>query len=142
MFHTALSSPTKPLFPDLGGLENVFSKFADIQAVYLFGSVAEGRTHYESDIDLAVVPREDARPLNKLDILAELARAGFCSVDLVILDTKDIVLKHEAVRLNRLVYRTDDFDATAFFSKVIREYLDFLPYLQLFNEAYKEKVLG
>ncbi len=142
MFRAASVSPTKSLFPDLNRLEEVFARFPDVQAVYLFGSVAEERAHYESDIDLAVVPREGAGPLNKLDMLSELARVGFCSVDLVILDTNDIVLKHEAVRLNRLVYHTDDFDAATFFSKVVREYLDFSPYLRIFDEAYKERVLA
>jgi hypothetical protein len=45
-----------------------------------------------------------------LDILADLARAGFCDVDLVFLDTYDIVLKYEAVRQNKLVYNRGDFD--------------------------------
>lgn len=54
--------------------------------------------------------RPHAQLLPKLDILAELAQAGFCNVDLAPLDTDDIVLKHEAVRQNRLVYQTDDFD--------------------------------
>ncbi len=37
----------------------------------------------------------------------------------------DIVLKHEAVRRNRLVYQTDDFDQGAYFSRVVRQFLDF-----------------
>jgi hypothetical protein len=36
-------------------------------------------------------------------MLTDLAARGFCEVDLVILDVDDIVLKHEAVRLNHVV---------------------------------------
>jgi len=50
-----------------------------------------------------------------------------CDVDLVSLDTDDIVLKHEAVRRNRLVYQTDDFGRGTYFSRVVRQFLDFLP---------------
>ncbi|MEA3415614.1 MAG: nucleotidyltransferase domain-containing protein, partial [Thermodesulfobacteriota bacterium] len=37
--------------------QNIFRKYPDIKAVYLFGSVGSGKTHRESDLDLAIVPR-------------------------------------------------------------------------------------
>lgn len=43
--------------PDLQVLPEVFRKYPDIQAVYLFGSFATGNVHGESDLDLAIVPR-------------------------------------------------------------------------------------
>ena len=86
------------------------------------------------------VPSVQAFP--KLDILADLARAGFCDVDLVSLATDDIVLKHEAVRQNRLVYQTDDFDRGAYFSRIVRQFLDFRPYLETQQRAYKQRVLN
>jgi hypothetical protein len=60
----------------------------------------------------------------------------------VILDIDDIVLKHEAVRLNQVVYQTEDFDWGTYFSKIVRMYLDFLPYLNVQREAYKWRILG
>ncbi len=131
----------RKLFPPLSKLPEIFEKFPDIQAVYLFGSAATGEMHAESDLDLAVVPRRGAT-LDKLEILTELARHGFDNVDLVILDTDDIVLKYEAVRHNKVVYAAEDFDPGAMFSLVVREYLDFLPYLERQRKAYKEKILG
>lgn len=127
---------------DLEALARVFRKYPEVQAVYLFGSAAEGRTHAESDIDLAVVPRSPAARARRLDILADLAREGFCEVDLVFLDTDDIVLKYEAVRLNQVVYQTEDFDPGEMYSRVVRQYLDFLPYLQVQREAYKRSILN
>ena len=131
----------KKLFPPFSKLPEIFEKFPDIMAVYLFGSVATGNTHAESDLDLAVVPRRGAS-LDKLDILTELARHGFDNVDLVILDTNDIVLKYEAVKHNKVIYATEDFDPGAMFSLIVREYLDFLPYLERQRKAYKERILG
>ena len=119
----------------------VFSQYPEIQAVYLFGSVAAGSTHSESDLDLAIVPRHLTLRSKKLDILTDLARAGFDNVDLVFLDTDDIVVKYEAVRQNRLVYQTESFDRGAMYSKVIRQYLDFLPYLEVQRAAYKRRIL-
>jgi len=127
--------------PDLGILPQVFSTYPDIQAVYLFGSFTSGNVHSESDLDLAIVPRHDTVRESRLDILADLARHGFSRVDLIFLDTDDIVLKYEAVRQNRLVYQRDDFSRGAMYSRVVRQYLDFLPYLKVQREAYKRRIL-
>jgi predicted nucleotidyltransferase len=127
--------------PELKLLPNIFRKYSDICAVYLFGSFASGRTHRESDLDLAIVPSSRILQNQKLDILADLARRGFDRVDLVFLDTTDVVLKFEAVRHNRLVYCADNFDASAFYSLTLRQYWDFLPYLEVQRKAYKERIL-
>ena len=119
----------------------MFRRYPDIWAVYLFGSFAAGNVHRESDLDLAVVPRRGSVRARRLDILADLARHGFCSVDLVFLDTDDIVLKYEAVHQNRLVYQANDFDPGAMYSRTVRQYLDFMPYLKVQREAYKRRIL-
>jgi predicted nucleotidyltransferase len=90
--------------PDIALLEHVFRGYEDVEAVYLFGSAASGRTQPASDLDLAVVPRHPRVVARRLDILADLARIGYCEVDLVFLNTDDLVLAYEAVRLNQLVY--------------------------------------
>lgn len=127
--------------PDLAALAEIFSRYGEVTAVYLFGSVADEKTHPESDLDLAVVPKSPALRQQRLDILTDLVRAGFDNVDLVFLDTKDITLKFEAVRRNRLIYATPDFDHGSYFSKIIRQYFDFEPYLKVQREAYKRRIL-
>ena len=127
--------------PNLKRLTPIFHKYTDIQAVYLFGSTAAGKTHSESDLDLAILPGKASLRAQKLDILADLAREGFCNVDLVFLDTQDIVIKFESVRQNQLLYCAEDFDASAFYSLTLRQYFDFIPYLKTQREAYKRRVL-
>jgi uncharacterized protein len=127
--------------PDLGLLPDVFRNYDGIEAVYLFGSAVDNRMNSGSDIDLAIVPKNPEIRSQRVEILSDLARKGFCNVDLVFLDGQDIVLKYEAVRNNKLIYQTDDFDSGFTYSKIIREYLDFLPYLQVQRMAYKERIL-
>jgi predicted nucleotidyltransferase len=126
---------------DIQLLGEVFHRYPDVEAVYLFGSCASGHTHAESDLDLAIVPRHPYVSARKLDILADLARVGFCNVDLVFLDTDDIVLKYEAVRQNQLVYQDEGFDRGSFYSQVVRKYLDFAPYLDVQRQAYRRTLL-
>ena len=127
---------------DLSVLPQIFADYPEIEAVYLFGSAAGEMRRRESDLDLAVLCASTDQSRLRLDLLADLARRGFCNVDLVFLDTEDIVLKFEAVSPNRLIYRRRDFEHGAYFSKVVRQYLDFLPYLNVQRAAYKRRLLS
>ena len=128
--------------PDLSLLPHIFSAFPDIRAVYLYGSVNRNKVNRESDLDLAIVPDSGEVRKQRLEILSRLAGKGFCHVDLVFLDTNDIVLKYEAVNPNRLIYQREDFERGTYYSKIIRQYLDFLPYLNVQRAAYKRRILN
>jgi len=122
-------------------MQCVFAAVPEVAAVFLFGSQAEGRARADSDVDLALVPAAGKNlRARKLDILAALARQGVTDVDLVVLDRHDVVLSHEAIRMNRLLYARPDFDRGSFYSKMIREYFDFQPYLKVQREALKARL--
>ncbi len=122
-------------------LERIFEKYPEISAVYLFGSRALGSARPESDLDLAIVSSSPGAHAHRLDLLAELAKEGLDNVDLVFLDTSDIVLRFEAVRPNRLIYAREAFDHGGYYSKIVRQYFDFLPHLNTQREAYKRRIL-
>ena len=128
--------------PDIKILPQIFKKYPEIAAVYLFGSTATGKIHPESDLDLAIVEKDNSIWNKKLDILADLTREGFDRVDLIFLGKADIVLQYEAVRMNRVIYQSEDFDRGTFYSGIVRRYLDFYPYLTVQRKAYKERVLS
>ena len=120
-------------------LNSIFKKYPDIKAVYLFGSIATRKTHFESDLDLAIITDNQGFKKNKLRILSDLVKAGYENVDLVIPDNTNIVLMHEIVKHNCCIYARPGFDTNAFFSKVVGQYLDFLPFLNVHIEAYKRR---
>ena len=123
-------------------LADIFQQFPEIQAVYQFGSSVTGKTHNESDLDLGIFTQASLSPTQKLDLQAAVVREGFDQVDLVYLEYDDIVLMHEVVKHNRIVYHVADFNSGILYSQVIRQYLDFLPYLKVQREAYKERILS
>jgi hypothetical protein len=122
-------------------LTKAFRRFPEIRAVYVFGSAATGKRRPDSDLDLAVLARDNAFPARKLDVLAALTHQGFDDIDLVFLNTADTVTQYEAARLNKLIYCTADFDRGAYYSKIVRLYLDLLPYLEQQRKAYKQRLL-
>ena len=123
-------------------LIEVFKRHPSIQAVYLFGSHASGKAGLGSDLDLAIIPADPYLKEHKLDILTEIVRLGYCDVDLVFVEEDDLVLAYEAIRQNRLLYAAPGFDRGGTYSRIVRKYLDFEPYLRVQREAYKRRIIG
>ncbi len=121
--------------------EEVFKKYPSIQAVYLFGSAVTGKTHPGSDIDIAVITEDKYLYQQKLSIISDLISNGFSKIDLVFIDNNDLILQYEAVRNNVLIFKTPEFDPGAEYSRIVRQYLDFQPYLSVQRKAYKRRIL-
>ncbi|MCB1752624.1 MAG: nucleotidyltransferase domain-containing protein [Gammaproteobacteria bacterium] len=121
-------------------LHNVLRSFPEVEAAFLFGSVAEGRAREGSDIDLALVPADNLLKERKLELLAAMTEAGLDNLDLVILDIEDPVLRYEAIRQNCLVYAREGFDRGGYYSRGMREYFDIEPILAVQREAYKKRL--
>jgi len=66
---------------DLAKLRAIFARHPQVQAVFLFGSRAFGKTRPDSDWDLAVY-LEPPEPDPTLELLGALVAAGFDQVDL------------------------------------------------------------
>jgi hypothetical protein len=119
----------------------VISRYPSVQAVYLFGSHAEGRIKPDSDIDLALVGPCNELQKDKLNILSDFVAEGLDRVDLVLLDGADPILRFEAVHHNCLIYARSDFDHGGYFSRSLREYFDLEPYLKIQRAAVKMRLL-
>lgn len=124
-------------------LRDCFAQYEAVQAVYLFGSRALGTARKDSDYDLGMVlePGRSRDNVLRMRLLVDLARTGFDRVDLVVVSECNLVLAHEALRLNYPVYVRPGFDVASFFSKIIRMYSDFLPHLRVQRAALKERIL-
>ena len=122
-------------------LVEIFRRYPEILAVYLFGSYADGTARPDSDIDLGILPRTPEFHKRLLDLLADFTRAGYDRVDVVFLDQADLTTRYEIVRRNTLLYAAPDFDHGTYFSRTLREYWDFEPYLRIVREAYKARLL-
>jgi predicted nucleotidyltransferase len=122
-------------------LAPLFGPLKAIEAVYVFGSYASGKAQQKSDLDLGIVCKPGTvSDEDKLYLLTEITRHGFDRIDLVLVDGSDHFLAHEVVKYHKLLFQKEDFDHPTFFSKVTRQYLDFLPTLKLQAEALKTRL--
>ena len=122
-------------------LAQVLDRYPAVEAAYLFGSHARGTANAQSDIDLGLVGPPAKLNAIRLDLLADFVREGLDRVDLVLLDEADLTLRFEALSPNCRVYVRDDFDGGSYFSRTVREYFDFEPYLRIQREALKRRLL-
>jgi len=116
-----------------------------VHTCYLFGSRAEGTENKKSDVDLAVLffPYNPAK--HNLELLlkmeAEISKALQCSnVDLVFLQKEKITFKFEVVKTGKVIYCLNDDQRTDFEDIVIRDYLDFAPFLDCYHREMIESI--
>jgi predicted nucleotidyltransferase len=97
-----------------------------VQAVYLFGSAAEGRLRADSDMDLAVLAAAPIAPELRFDTAEACARQLGREVDLVDLRTAPLVLQAQIVgRGRRLAGLGASREAAFFENQVLSRYCAF-----------------
>jgi len=101
-------------------------------AVYLFGSRAAGEERSDSDLDLAVLLPEGVRIplLEKMSIVERLAGIVGFEVDLVVLNEARLPIQFEIIRNGRLLYEQSFDERTDAEDRIVRDYLDFKPFLE------------
>jgi predicted nucleotidyltransferase len=108
---------------------------SDVDLAVVFGSVARGESGPSSDLDLAVRGSVD-----RLTLGADLALSLGCDVDVVPLDTDDIVLLQELVRDGRLLFERVPGSYATFRAHSLASLETDLPWLRLQQRAFVERL--
>ncbi|HEX3126515.1 MAG TPA: nucleotidyltransferase domain-containing protein [Thermoanaerobaculia bacterium] len=107
-----------------------------IAAAWLFGSVARGTARSGSDVDIAVLFRDDPpRTLEgyRFDLEAELERMLRIPVQLIVLNRAPVDLTRRVLRDGKLLVNQDPSRRIRFEVRARNEYWDLEPYLRLYR---------
>jgi predicted nucleotidyltransferase len=121
---------------------------ADVASAYLFGSVAEGRAHRESDIDLGVLLAWRAHPDRAQRFEAGIRLAGAVqaalgrSVDVVVLNDAPPLLGRRAVTRGRRILCRDARADHAYLRDVQLRAADLEPWLRRMRELKLRAIRG
>ncbi len=85
----------------------ILERRVGVDAVWLFGSEAEGRARSTSDLDLAALFRRPTSPAELAELRADLTAALDRPVDLVDLDRASPLLGYQVLKHGRLVVDRD-----------------------------------
>ena len=116
----------------------------EIQAAYVFGSVASGRTRKDSDIDIAVLIRKNSvRDTLKyrLKLMADLGSALHRSdVDVVILNEAPPLLAHRILSKGKLIFERSASARVRFQVATAKRYSDLVPAFETHIRYLKKSV--
>ena len=120
------------------------SRRQEIQAAYVFGSVAAGRARVDSDVDIAVLVRRIApsRMLKyRLKLMADLGSALHRSdVDVVILNEAPPLLAHRVLSQGKLIFERSASARIQFQVKTASRYFDLIPMFETHIRYLKKSV--
>jgi predicted nucleotidyltransferase len=112
-----------------------------VRLAVLFGSVASGKVHARSDIDIAFVPmRSDLSLDEELKLQVDLSRASGRIVDLVRLDRASTLVRWQALRAGILLFESSPFEFTRATAAAAIEYFDFAPALEAAAARYRRTI--
>ena len=120
-------------------------KKLNISLVYLFGSSIVGTQRAESDIDIGVVFEKPERIKNTMIIFEELYLSlsqvfTDRDLDIVFLDFAPLTLQFEVVTTGKVIYRVSREFEYDYKGKIIKEYIDFKPLLDIQDQILLERI--
>ncbi|MEK7826096.1 MAG: nucleotidyltransferase domain-containing protein, partial [Nitrospirota bacterium] len=129
---------------NLEKLKEIFKDYPYIASAYLFGSHASGKVSPMSDLDIAILLKDDAPKgrelIHKMDYLAYRIEEALQAkeVDLIELNNQGLIFVHNVLRTGKLIYDAVPDFRIRFVTKVISDYCDFEPTLRFMNNFYFE----
>lgn len=106
-------------------IEIVRNARPDTQALYIFGSYADGTAGAMSDVDLAVRTSEPMSSMEVYELRQELAAQLNQDVDLIDLREAAHLVCNEVVQKGERLFRAPEFDVDRYELLVISRFLDF-----------------
>jgi uncharacterized protein len=121
-------------------LKDAFQPDERIAAVYLFGSFVRGRMTPESDLDVAVLFRDDAvpGPMAFVELGNRLSTLVGSEVDLVCLNNARPIVAMQVLRNGKKIVERDPRKSVEFFVKTVGLYDD----LKTVRRPIEESILN
>lgn len=126
-------------------LQQLFS-INKVTLAYVFGSQVDGTASRNSDMDVAVLFSQELTKTQRFNlrllIIGKLEKMFKHRVDLVVLnDLRSLFFKYVIISEGELLFRASEEEYLDFECKLMGEYFDFKPFLDLQNKNYVKSSL-
>ena len=114
----------------------------DVEAAYLFGSTATGKTHRDSDVDVGVLVSDRIPPSKhlsvRLGLMADIGAAlDRSDVDVTILNEATPLRAHRVLSQGVLAFERSPTARVRFQTATAQRYFDMLPTYEIYIRALK-----
>lgn len=133
---------------NFNNLKSLFEEYPYIAAAYLFGSYAKGKTGPMSDIDIAILLKdnapEDRELLHEEDYLAYRISTilKIKKVDLMDINKRGLIFQHNVLKTGKLIYDYDPDFRIKFITRVISRFCDFEPTLKFIERFHIQGIIN
>jgi len=122
------------------------ARHPEIQAVFVFGSIAAGTTHTGSDVDVAVLTHDETEDGQSLDrrlaYTIDLEDRLNTLVDVAMLNSAGPMLRFQVLRKGKLVYSTDANRTRRFKGAALVEFYDEIVMLEAMQKRAIRRLIG
>lgn len=136
-----IAKPFKPinyqeLKSKIKNLEDIFQQYEEIGCVYLFGSYIQGRATQQSDLDFAILVRDQKLSQDKVLLAYKIEKAlGFIApVEVMVLNLQKLLFKFSVIKNGKIIYERDRDFRVKFEVEVLKEFLELEPHLNLMEK--------
>jgi predicted nucleotidyltransferase len=132
--------------PRLGDIEQkvgeVLARYPEVTLAILFGSLAAGRAHPNSDLDLAVLATTPLSAQARINMIGDLALAFGRPVDLIDLSRTHCPLLQQILTRGRLILCKDRSEYAEVIRRMVYEEADVMPYYRRILAARRKTWIG
>ncbi|MDP9342554.1 MAG: nucleotidyltransferase domain-containing protein [Actinomycetota bacterium] len=123
-------------------IRSVLERHEDVLAAYLFGSVARGTAAPLSDVDVAVLLREDGNLVHRQrDLITDLSRElRRDDVDVIVLNTCPVALGYRVLRDGRVLVSRDEKARVDHWVRTVDRYIDMAPLRRALDEGLHHRL--
>ncbi|MEO0115204.1 MAG: nucleotidyltransferase domain-containing protein [candidate division WOR-3 bacterium] len=127
----------------LAKLTDYFAHRPEIIAAYIFGSLITGKVRKGSDIDIALICQENLiknQLTYRIAIITDLMSLLKRKVDVVILNSVNLLLRAQVFQKGLLIYESDSKERVSFQAKSMGLYYDYKRYFEFHSQNLKKKI--
>jgi predicted nucleotidyltransferase len=123
-------------------LEDVLSRYPEIQLCIVFGSAATGRLTAESDLDIALAADRPLGAESRLELLEELSAHTGRAIDLVDLSAASGPVVRQALCRGVIVQNRNKTLYARLISRMLFDQSDWMPYYDRILRVRRERFLN
>lgn len=108
------------------------AKKGSVLAVYVFGSYVNNKQHKNSDLDLALLLKDNIDEDYFSDLQTLFKETA---IDLKILNKESLFFQFQVIKTGRKIFCSDEKARVRYEARVMSEYQDFKPFIDYYNKC-------